>query len=190
MEQFALGFIELMQVSGWYAPILFILFHLLRPLLFLPVVLICISGGVLFGAVAGTVYSVVGITLSSTVFYQLIQNVPSLLKRLQRLKSKVIKKQNTLTVSQVAVLRLVPFIHFHLLSLCLIEICVDFKDYIKASFLSNIPLAFVYTTVGQWLTRISFPLMVIFLFLLAGLTYLIRKKQYSLTLNEFFQPNG
>ncbi|WP_028783410.1 TVP38/TMEM64 family protein [Thalassobacillus devorans] len=190
MEQFTLGFVEVMEVSGWYAPLIFIMFHVLRPLFFLPVVLICITGGVLFGAVAGTIYSIVGITLSSTLFYRIIKSVPSILKRLQRLKNKVWKQESSLTVSQVAVLRLVPFIHFHLLSLCLIEICVDFKEYVKASFLSNIPLAFVYTTVGQWLSRISLPLMILFLFMLAIITYLFRKKQYSITLNEFFQPNG
>ncbi|MFD1018985.1 TVP38/TMEM64 family protein [Thalassobacillus hwangdonensis] len=188
MEQLAVSFMGWMELSGWFAPILFIGLHLLRPLLFLPVVFICISGGVLFGAFAGTVYSVIGITLSSTIFYRVIKMVPGVLKRLYRLKERVIKQKSSLTVKQVAVLRLVPFIHFHLLSLCLIEICVDFKDYVKASFISNLPLAFVYTTVGQWLSKISLPLMVVFLLLLGLLTFMLRKKQYTLTWNEFFQP--
>ncbi|MBM7555009.1 TVP38/TMEM64 family protein [Thalassobacillus pellis] len=189
MEQFAMGFVGWLEISGWYAPLLFIAFHLFRPLLFLPVVLLCISGGVLFGAIAGTIYSVIGITLSSTIFYRIIKGVPGVWKRLTRLKNKMLKKNTSLTVRQVAVLRLVPFIHFHLLSLCLIEICTDFKEYVRASFVSNLPLAFVYTTVGQWLSKISIPMMVVFMVMLGIITFLFRRKQYILSWNDFFQPN-
>ncbi|PMU47328.1 alkaline phosphatase, partial [Pseudomonas sp. GP01-A3] len=81
------------------------------------------------------------------------------------------------TTSQIAVLRLVPFIHFHLLSLCLIQISEGFKDYAKSSLLSNIPLAFVYTSIGQWISSLS-PLYLFFcLIALLPLIYLLRRKE-------------
>src|SRR5699024_11265573 len=76
------------ETGGLLAPILFISFHLLRPLFFLPVVFICVSGGVLFGTVAGTLYSVIGITLSSLIFYAIIRWLPNTFAKLVNLKQK------------------------------------------------------------------------------------------------------
>ncbi|ELK47257.1 VTT domain-containing protein [Halobacillus sp. ACCC02827] len=175
------------QQEAW-APLLFIGIHLLRPFLFLPVMLVCITGGVLFGPIAGTAYSVIGTMLSSLVFYKMIRILPSGLKKLKRVKEKWLKKQTNLSVKQVAVLRLVPFIHFHLLSYCLLEISSDFKEYTKSSLFANFPLAVVYTSVGQWITLLSLPMMIIFSGALIGLTFLIRKKYEVVLWRDFFQP--
>lgn len=51
----------LMEAGGVFAPLAFILFHLLRSFLFIPVPVVLISGGVLFGTLWGTLYSVVGL---------------------------------------------------------------------------------------------------------------------------------
>lgn len=175
------------ELGGLFAPILFISFHLLRPLLFLPVVFICISGGVLFGAVAGTIYSIIGITLSSIIFYGIIRWMPRTLDRLLRLKQKLIGQQSEFTTPQIAVLRLVPFIHFHLLSVCLIEISTNFKDYTKSSLLSNIPLAFVYTSIGKWISNLSPVHILILLVALLPLIYLLRRKEINIKWKDFFQ---
>lgn len=172
-----------------WAPLLFIAIHLLRPFLFLPVMLVCITGGVLFGPIAGTAYSVIGTMLSSLLFYKTIRLVPSGLKRLRSLKEKWLKRNSKLTVKQVAILRLVPFIHFHLLSYCLIEISTDFKDYTKSSLFANFPLAIVYTSMGQWITLLSIPLMIIFSALLLLLCFFIRKKYEVLLWKDFFQTS-
>ncbi|HLR67163.1 TVP38/TMEM64 family protein [Virgibacillus alimentarius] len=175
------------ELGGLFAPILFISFHLLRPLFFIPVVFICISGGVLFGTVAGTIYSIIGITLSSIIFYGVIRWMPKTLDKLLSLKTKLIGEQSKFTMSQIALLRLIPFIHFHLLSICLIEISRSFKDYMKSSLLSNIPLAFVYTSIGKWISNLS-PLHVfIFLAVLLSLIYILRRKEINIKWEDFFQ---
>src|SRR5690625_7084587 len=69
MELVSHYLLSFVHTAGWLSPLLFISFHLVRPLLFLPVICLCISGGILFGAIAGTVYAIIGITLSSIVFY-------------------------------------------------------------------------------------------------------------------------
>nr|WP_308436503.1 VTT domain-containing protein [Virgibacillus salexigens] len=110
MEVFGNYLMAVIETGGLFAPLLFISFHLLRPLFFLPVVFICISGGILFGAVAGTVYSLIGITLSSIIFYMIVNKMPKSVKRFTKLKSRLIGKESVLTTSQIALLRLVPFI--------------------------------------------------------------------------------
>ncbi|UJL45024.1 TVP38/TMEM64 family protein [Virgibacillus sp. NKC19-16] len=187
MEVFGNYLMAFIGTGGLFAPILFISFHLLRPLFFLPVVFICISGGILFGAVAGTVYSIIGITLSSVVFYFIIKWMPKSFDKLLRVKKKMMGGHAELTTSQITLLRLVPFIHFHLLSLCLIEISGSFKDYTKSSLLSNIPLAFVYTSIGGWISNLTPLHIFVFLTALLPFIYLLRRKEIIIKWQEFFQ---
>ncbi|HLR08366.1 MAG TPA: VTT domain-containing protein [Bacillota bacterium] len=187
MELFGHYAIAFIEMGGLFAPMLFIFFHLVRPLLFLPVVFICISGGLLFGTVAGTFYSLVGMTLASILFYGIVRWMPETLSRFIRLKQVLLGKNTELTTRQITLLRLVPFIHFHFLSFCLVEISTGFKEYAKSSFLSNIPLAFIYTSIGQWLSRLSLSNALICLFVLLLLLYFFRRKEMSWTWEEFFQ---
>ncbi|WP_371068755.1 TVP38/TMEM64 family protein [Sediminibacillus sp. JSM 1682029] len=174
------------ETGGFLAPLMFIGFHLLRPLFFLPVILICITGGILFGAIAGTFYSVIGITLSSMTFYKLVQWMPGMSSKLVQVKQKLMGKSSTFTTSQIAVLRLVPFIHFHLLSLCILEISTSFKEYARSSFYSNIPLAVLYTSFGKWISSLSPVVMFALILTLLPVLYLFRKKQMTIKWTEFF----
>lgn len=187
MELLGHNIMMYLGTGGLLSPLLFITFHLLRPVLFLPVMFICISGGILFGTTAGTLYSLVGITLSSLIFYGVINKMPKMLKRLTTLKGKIMGHHTEMTISQITLLRLIPFIHFHLLSLCLIENTATFKDYMKSSLISNIPLAVVYTSLGQQLSNLSPLPILIMLSSLLLIIYSIRKKEITITWREFFQ---
>ncbi|MFZ3576342.1 TVP38/TMEM64 family protein [Virgibacillus sp. DJP39] len=186
MELFGSYLMAVVETGGIFAPLLFIGFHLLRPLFFLPVVFICISGGILFGAIAGTLYSVIGITLSSIGFYGIIRWMPNTFKKLVSIKRKLIGDRSEFTTSQIAILRLIPFIHFHLLSLCLFEVTQGFKDYTKSSLLTNIPLALVYTSIGKWISNLSPLYIVVLLLSLLPLIYILRRKEVIIKWNEFF----
>ncbi|WP_010651112.1 TVP38/TMEM64 family protein [Oceanobacillus massiliensis] len=186
MEFFGNYLMTFIEMGGLFSPLLFIVFHLLRPMLFLPVVFICISGGVLFGPVAGSVYSIIGITLSSILFYTMIGWMPKSLNRLIQVKQKLMGKHSELTTSQVTLLRLVPFIHFHLLSLCLIEVSSGFKEYMKSSFLSNIPFALIYTSIGGWLSHLTPFYIFAFLIVLLPFIYILRRKEIIIKWQDFF----
>lgn len=186
MEYIGSLVMTVLEASGFFAPLLFIAFHLLRPLFFLPVAFICISGGVMFGTIEGTIYSVIGVTLSSIAFYQVSQWMPKSLEKLVRLKHKLLGKHSDFSTGQIAMLRLVPFIHFHLLSLIIIEMSQNFKEYMKTSFYSNIPLAFVYTSFGQWIATLSPVLITAFMFGLLPIIFLLRRKEMVIKWNDFF----
>ncbi|MFC4022581.1 TVP38/TMEM64 family protein [Oceanobacillus longus] len=186
MEFFANYLMTFIEMGGLFSPLLFIVFHLLRPLLFLPVVFICISGGILFGPVAGTIYSIVGITISSIIFYTMIGWMPQSLHRLMHVKQKLMGKHSALTTSQVTLLRLVPFIHFHLLSLCLIEVSTSFKEYTKSSLLSNIPFVIIYTSIGGWLSNLTPYYLFVFLIALLPFIYILRRKEIIIKWQDFF----
>ena len=179
----------LMETAGILSPLLFISFHLLRPLFFLPVIIICMTGGVLFGTLAGTFYSIIGITLSSTVFYIMIHYMPGTLGKLVHLKHRILGKYTEMTTAQITLLRFIPFMHFHLLSLCLIEISTDFKEYTRSSLLSSIPFVFVYTTAGNFMAKLSPLYISIFMIILLFLVYALRKREYQIKWNDFFHAS-
>jgi uncharacterized membrane protein YdjX (TVP38/TMEM64 family) len=186
VEQQVIQLINWIGASGAFAPLLFIFLHLLRQFLFIPVGFICVVGGLLFGVVFGTIYSVIGITLVSVFFYGVVKRLPNSFAKLLKTKERWLGKRATLSVGQVTILRLVPFVHFHLISLCLIEITRNFKEYAKVSFLANLPLAVVYTSFGNWMNQLSLQLILFLLFALAVLFYLFRKKEWVIKWSEFF----
>ncbi|MBM7580463.1 TVP38/TMEM64 family protein [Jeotgalibacillus terrae] len=135
------------EESGWLGPALFVLLHLLRPLLFLPVILVCVAGGLLFGFVEGAILSFIGLTLMSFVSYVLIYRFPSFKNKLSKLKDKVLPDRH-LSVGQIMVLRIMPFVHFHLLSFYLMEMTDTRKEYMFYSMIGVIAPAVIYTAFG------------------------------------------
>src|SRR5699024_9183744 len=116
--------------------------------------------------------------------------MPMSFHKLTNLREKWLGKQLILTPSQIALLRLVPFIHFPLLSLYLIEISNGFKDYTKASLLTNIPLAVVYTSFGQHLSGFSPLTVLLFLVILFVCIDIFRHQEVILKWNEFYQTSA
>lgn len=189
MEAIGADLLNYVEFGGLFAPLLFICFHLLRPLFFIPVVFICISGGIFFGPIAGSFYSLIGITISSILFYWIYLRMPNGLNRILRLKKRFFGEHRELTKAQIVLLRLVPFIHFHLLSLCLIEISSSFKEYTKASLLTNIPLAFVYTSIGGTIANLSPYTISVLMALLLVFLYLLRRKEIIIKWEDFFMTD-
>lgn len=189
LEQELTLIMSFLQTGSIMAPIFFILFHVLRQFLFIPVVVVCMSGGILFGALAGTLYSVIGLTLSCIAFYGAVHQFPRFMARILQMKNKCFGNRQ-LNSQQVAVLRLIPFIHYHLLSLCLMETKKGLKDYAHASLLTNIPLAFIYTIFGNYIRAFSPTLIILLLLSLTLLLYLVREKQTVIPWKEFFSQNS
>lgn len=185
-KEFISGFV---QSGGIFAPLLFIGFHLLRPILFLPVIIFCVIGGLVFGVIAGTIYSVIGITLSSVLFYFFVQKTPKIYSRIIHLKDRLLGEEAITSKSQIALLRLVPFIHFNLLSICLIDLTTDVRDYTKSSLYSSIPFTLVYTSMGQWITSLTPTHLMILFICILPLVYYLRKKEFIIKWDDFFQAN-
>ncbi|TLS39163.1 TVP38/TMEM64 family protein [Pseudalkalibacillus caeni] len=187
MKDSLMPILEMMASAGIYAPFLFILLHVIRQFLFVPVGFICMAGGVLFGTFYGTIYSVIGVTLVSVLFYLLVKRLPKLFQKVIHTKQRWFGKRVPMSVGQMTILRLLPFVHFHLISLCLIEVTKSFKEYTKMSIFSNFPLAIVYTSLGQWISNLSPRYMAASVVTLAILFYLLRRKEWIIKWNDFFQ---
>jgi len=180
--------IEAIRDTGWFvAPLIYLLIHFIRPIIFIPVILLFIAAGLIFGIIPGVFLSLFGIMLSSAQFYGLTKLMPSMTKRLVRMKKKVIGAERHVTTEQIAVLRLMPFVHFHLLSFIIYEQTTTFKQYMEESFYSSVMMVVIYTIIGQTITELS-PLSVAMLsILLIPLIYFLRKEENIHRIKQFLR---
>ncbi len=174
MENFLLNLETTIDELGWFAPPLFILLHLLRPIFFLPVIVVCIAGGVFFGFVQGAIYNFIGLALMNYFFYLVINKFPKFEKKMRSLKIKL-TLDKSISVGQVMILRIMPFVHFHLLSLYLVEMTKDFKEYMYYSILGVILPSIIYTAYGQAISNMPWYLTVFMFVILSGVYALIGK---------------
>ncbi|GIN86834.1 hypothetical protein J6TS2_32200 [Heyndrickxia sporothermodurans] len=172
--------------SAVLAPFMFILFHLLRQFVFIPVAVVCMAGGILFGSLLGIVYSLIGLLLLSALFYGCIKKLPRTYEKLLKIKQKCFGHHAKLTVGQIAILRLIPFFHYHLLNVCLLERAPAFRSYMKGSLTTNIPLVVFYTVFGQFISRFTPSMIIIILFALSILFFILREKVVVMKWKEFF----
>ncbi|MCS0671036.1 TVP38/TMEM64 family protein [Cytobacillus firmus] len=175
------------ETAGILAPIAFIFFHIIRQILFIPVPLVCITGGVLFGSFFGSVFSIAGLMISSILFYFLITKMPRTHEKLSLLRKRWFGEYRNLTVGQVAVLRLIPFIHYHLLNFCLMERNKGFDQYLKNSWITNLPLAVFYTVFGEFISRFTPSMIILILLSLSVLVFVLREKVTVIKWKEFFK---
>ncbi|TWI57013.1 TVP38/TMEM64 family protein [Halalkalibacter nanhaiisediminis] len=190
MEEFLERSTQFIEQSGWLAPLFFILLHVFRQIFFIPVLLVCLVGGYLFGTFYGSLYSMIGLTTVSLVFYGLIHLFPMMREKLGGLKKRFLKEQHRLTLPQMMIMRLIPFIHFHLVSLYLMETTRDLKSYVKKSFLVSIPPAIVYTAFGDMIHDLPLTGTIIFAIFMIILFLFFRKKRTNISWNDFFQPKN
>lgn len=182
--------LNLVQMSGILAPIIFILFHTLRQFFFIPVIVVCLAGGLLFGAVFGSIYSLIGLTLSSFVVYFLLRIFPSFHKKLQEFKVKWFGPYANFTTGQISVLKLVPFMHYQLLCFCLMERKKTFHEYALSSLYTNIPVVVFYTVFGQFFKHFSPTMGVVFLIGLTVLIIAFREKFVIIKWKDFFKATS
>src|SRR5690625_7757513 len=78
---------------------------MIRPILFITVILYCILAGLFFGIVAGSIYSIIGLTLSSIIVYFFLHRTPKTFHHILSIKDKVLGRDTNFSKSQITWLR-------------------------------------------------------------------------------------
>jgi uncharacterized membrane protein YdjX (TVP38/TMEM64 family) len=177
----------MVEAGGIIAPLAFVVFHLLRSFLFIPVSVVVVAGGVLFVTLWGTIYSVIGLMGVSVFFYVFIDRMPKTQERMIKIKNRWFGEYRNLTVGQIAILRLIPFVHYHLLSFCLKQRKPKFKEYMNASLVTNIPIALFFTIFGEYISTFTPSVIVMILIGLTCLVYLLRERKNVIKWKDFFK---
>ncbi|PSL44053.1 putative membrane protein YdjX (TVP38/TMEM64 family) [Salsuginibacillus halophilus] len=186
MEAFIDAAVAAIQDTGWMAPLLFLGAHILRQLLMLPVATIGILGGLLFGTFYGTLFSMIGLTIVSLMFYAAVKLWPALRRKLTEWKNKWMGGKEELTLAQIMILRCVPFLHFHLVNAYLMEISSNWRDYTKYSFIASLPPALIYTSFGHGIRELPWYVLLFITVVLVLLFLLSRSKTFTHRMKSFF----
>lgn len=139
---------------GMWAPIIYIIFYTLRPLILFPAGLLSIVGELAFGALLGTIYVVIGATISAVVEFFIARAfgrdaVSKFIKgRLLHL-DEAIERYGFKTV---LLIRLIPNLPYDIQNYSLGLTRVKLKDYFLATFLGIIPGSFAFVYLGYSLT--------------------------------------
>ncbi len=152
---------ETIKSFGIWAPFIYILIYTAATILFLPASPITIAGGLIFGSISGTIYTVIGATIGASIAFLVARYLggsfvsgilkKSKLKNLEEYYEKL--EKNGFVV--VLFLRFIPIFPFNVLNFALGLTKVKFRDYFLATLIGIIPGTFVYTYLGDSLGTLN-----------------------------------
>jgi uncharacterized membrane protein YdjX (TVP38/TMEM64 family) len=144
------------QSYGTVAPVVYVLLYCIGPVLFVPGAVLSLAGGLAFGALWGTVLTVIGATIGATLAFFVARTlgrdfVGRLLKgRLKLLDESAGRHGFTL----ILFLRLVPLVPFNALDYAAGLSKISARDYVLGTLIGIIPGTFAYVYLGSSLVNI------------------------------------
>ena len=135
---------------GMWAPILYIFLYTVRPLIFFPASVLSITGGLAFGALMGTVYTVIGATLGAVVAFLVAKKLGKGV--IKNGAGKVDQIQQQLEKNgfiYVLIFRLLQIFNFDLISYAAGLSKVRLLPFFLATLIGIIPGTFAYNFLGS-----------------------------------------
>lgn len=166
---------------GLLSPILYVVLYTIRPLLLFPASVLSLAGGLAFGAVMGTVYTIIGATLGAIVSFLAARKLGKNLanKEWKGNAKKVQTQMEKNGFQYVLLLRLIPIINFDLISYLAGVSKVRLSAFTLGTLLGIIPGTFAYNFLGSSLVGGNLTLIataIIVFLLIMFIPILIRKK--------------
>ncbi|OOE14331.1 TVP38/TMEM64 family protein [Fictibacillus arsenicus] len=138
---------------GMVAPIIYILINVVRPFTLFPISVLSLAGGLAFGAVWGTVYTVFSATLGAVISFYLAKHLGARwLKKTTDAPSKIEKWQKQLKEKgfiYIFLLRVIPVLNFDLVSYVAGISRLKFRSYVFATMLGVLPGTLAYNLLGD-----------------------------------------
>jgi uncharacterized membrane protein YdjX (TVP38/TMEM64 family) len=134
-----------------YSPLLYTLVYTIRPLILFPASLLTIAGGMLFGPVWGTIYTIVGSNASALVAYSIGRYVEQY--RLESEQSESMMAHYAQRMRQkpfetVLIMRCV-FLPYDLVNYLAGFLRIDWKPFLLATALGSLPGTLVFVLAGS-----------------------------------------
>ncbi|TFE27553.1 TVP38/TMEM64 family protein [Cohnella luojiensis] len=168
---------------GWAAPVLFILIYTVRPLILFPASVLSLTGGLAFGPVWGTVYTIVGATIGAVLSFWLARFLGNRLvsARSKEKWGKLEKNMQQKGFIYILLLRLIPIFPFDLISYGAGVAKVNFWAFLFGTLLGIIPGTFAYNFLGSSFLQgnTSYLIIAAIVFVLVTLVPLILKKRVA-----------
>ncbi len=136
--------------TGYYAPVAYTLFAVVATVLLVPGSLFVLAGGVLFGPLLGTLYSLVGATLGAALAFLIARYIAAdwIARKSHGRFKQLVDGVEAEGWRFVAFVRLVPLFPFFLLNYALGLTRIGFSPYIIATFICSLPGVAAITYLG------------------------------------------
>jgi len=195
------GIQSLIASFGIFAPMAYIALFALLPVVFFPVAVLAVAGGLLFGLGLGSVYTLIGAAINCALMFLLSRSVGR--KRIQRLVEQRVNPlwQERLKLASgrsgfflLIILRLIPAVPYGLINYAFGLSEMRFWPYMFASIIGIIPGTLVFINLGDKaldLTSPSFWIAIALIIALFVVTLLLGKRLFPSTdQNTKEEPNA
>ncbi|MCF6137679.1 TVP38/TMEM64 family protein [Pseudalkalibacillus berkeleyi] len=170
---------------GWVAPGVYLVVFALRPFILFPSSLLALVGGLAFGFWYGFLLTIIGTTLGALLSYLAVRNLGFSLGKISSSEkyAELRKEIEDKGFIILLILRLIPFLHFELVTYLSAVSNIRMRDYLFATVLGVIPGAFIYCGLGSSSYSGGNELLIlsiVSLIVLTSLPILFRKKLFAM----------
>lgn len=179
----------IIQNSGSLAPLIYITLFSILPTFFMPVTILAMAAGYVFGILPAGIYTFIAAFINSTLTYFLGKYVAyDFINDLanekypdvyNKLKEKSNGKEGFIFM---LIVRLLPFVPYTLLNYMSGAVGFNYLVFISSSMLGILPGIFIYTNIGTNLSELgskNFYISILIFVIFVSITTLIAKKYYS-----------
>ncbi|MBS4535810.1 TVP38/TMEM64 family protein [Clostridium sp. D2Q-14] len=151
---------KLVDSLGTLGILIYILLNCIRPFLLIPTTVFFISGGIVFGFIEGSIYTFLGIIISSTlsfkvsrIFQNRFRRVLEILK-LEKYIYKIKDIDDNRIIKRLFFMRITPAFPFDPISFGAGVCNIDYNDFILGTILGVLPKILFYSFMGSYLDYI------------------------------------
>jgi uncharacterized membrane protein YdjX (TVP38/TMEM64 family) len=138
---------------GMVAPIIYVILNVIRPFTLFPISVLSLAGGLAFGVIWGTVYTVFSGTIGAILSFYIAKHLGSRwLRNKTDAPSRVVQWQNQLKDKgflYILLLRIIPILNFDLVSYVAGVSKLKLRSYIFATMLGVLPGTLAYNLLGD-----------------------------------------
>lgn len=172
---------HIVESFGILSVLIYILINAIRPFLFIPITVMFISGGLIFGTIRGSLYTLIGLMIAASISFVLARRFNKFFKKV--LGNKYLNRISSLSNDQVIrglfIMRVSPGVPFDPISYGAGISHITYEQFFIGTLLGSTPKVILYTFIGDQIEGgFSIQILIIFIILLViGLSlYFFRKK--------------
>lgn len=166
---------------GALAPVIYIIMFSLVPLTLFPDSILAIAGGMAFGVIQGTIFTIIGALIGGTISFYISrllgrEIVDKIVRGKGKWFEKGIEKKGFLLI---LTLRLIPLVPFDIISYGAGLSKIKYSDFTFATFIGIIPGVLIFSNLGDKTLNVKSPEFIIAIGLLIALlvlSYFLKKK--------------
>lgn len=136
---------------GLFAPVIYMFIYTVRPLIFFPASILSIAGGLAFGALMGTIYTIIGATLGAVLSFIIARKLGrDITKKEWKGNARKIQEQmENNGILYVLLFRFLPILNFDLISYLAGISKVRLSSFFFGTLIGIIPGTFAYNFLGS-----------------------------------------